>query len=390
MTYQHAGELLGFLLATPAAPDALAILLDLLERPHLPPAAYDPLVESLAYASSWVPARLELETLVALAECPHLDGKRERLLHRTIEPAIFAQPAALSVPILERLCRLYAGHPSLRYCLYYLAGRPDVPDGVRSMAAAATTGQFSLHAPVARQLGQGTARILVVQNIADKQGDEIIRVVPLLDALLCFNPLLEVVLITGRAYLYTHSRVTPVPIEEQARTGAVLRERFDGVIDFYEPVVPEVNYDRELERLLQAYVKAHAPFLYLASLKGWNHFVYQRVDVQSHPYAAALGLNLQRIANVYETTFRLIAELGLPLRLGEEPPVADAILAGLPCHQAGAAWSGLVSRNAQRRPVAPAPPAQPTLVILTVPVSVEKLTRCCHTSSSRLVTWLSG
>src|SRR4029079_1975996 len=97
----------------------------------------------------------------------------------------------------------------------YLAHCADVSDADRHWAQAAIAGQFALHELVKTELGTGPVYALIVQNIADGQGDEIIRVVPLLEALLSFNPQLEVVLITKQTYLYTHSRVTLVPIDDR-------------------------------------------------------------------------------------------------------------------------------------------------------------------------------
>jgi hypothetical protein len=350
--HRHASEVLSFLLATPAAPHTLNLLLRMLARPGRPSTEYSDLLDSLAYASSWAASRLDLDALIALAEAEHLAGQRERLLHEAIERAMFARPASVTVHLLEHLVRRYEGHPTLKYLLFYLAGRADVRATVRSTARLSSSGRFPLHELVHQRLGSGKPWVLIVQNIADAQGDEIIRVVPLLESLLCFNPLLELMLITNREYLYAHSRLTLVPIDDRASVQSVLRDRFDAVIDFYDSSVPEVNYDEELEQQVAACVQRHAPFLQVGSQKGWNTFLYQRVDVESCAHADALGLDRQRVENVYETTFRLIAELGLPLRLGEETPGADSVLAGLPCPEAGAAWSALLEGNTQRRPAA--------------------------------------
>src|SRR5262249_13537667 len=155
-----------------------------------------------------------------------------------------------------------------------------------------------------------------------------------------------------REYLYGHSRVQLVPIDDRRALRSVFRRSFDVVIDFYESLVPEVNYNREVEHRVTEYVRTRPPFVYIASRKGWNTFVYQRVDVQSRAYAIARDLDKQRVANVYETTFRLIAELGLPLRLGEESPGSDSALAGLPCTEAEAAWAKLVRQNTDHRRIA--------------------------------------
>jgi ADP-heptose:LPS heptosyltransferase len=351
-TNRLAADMLGYLPATPAAPRAVELLLRLLAEPDRPPALHEALLRALDDVAFWAIERLDLPALVSLAECEHLAGQRERLLHRAIERAISASPAEVTGPLFDRLTRLYSGSPSWKYCSYSILGRRDVPIEVRRRARAAAAGTFPLHEPVAGGLGRGRKRVLVAQNIKDRQGDEIIRTVPLLQSLLDSNPRLEVVLVTARQYLYAHPRITTVPIDDRAGFRSVLSERFDALVDFFEAHVPQVNYDLELEREIQAYRAAHAPFLFVSSLKGWNHFVYQRVDLESHPYAEALGLDRLRVENVYEPTFRLIAELGLPPRLGEEPPGAESVLAGLPCPEAEAAWRTLTEQNTERCPVA--------------------------------------
>src|SRR5205823_7158258 len=47
-----------------------------------------------------------------------------------------------------------------------------------------------------------------------------------------------------------------------------------------------------------------------------------------------------------------IAELGLPLRLGEASPRGEPVLAGLACPEANVAWSALTKRNTRQRPTA--------------------------------------
>jgi len=170
--------------------------------------------------------------------------------------------------------------------------------------------------------------------------------------LLDFNPQLCVVLITARAYLYAHPRLEAVSIRDEAGVAEVLAEPSDAVIDFFEPQVLEVNYDVALEKRIRQHVLESAPFLYVTSKKGFNRFTYERVDIGNRPYAATLGLDVQRVENIYETTFRLAAELGLPLRSGEQEPVSEPVLAGLPSRAAVAAWGGLNARNVAARPVA--------------------------------------
>lgn len=349
---RRAGDVLGFLLVTPAAPHAFPLVTGMLARSGRSRTDYEILLDALGFASAWAPPRLNPVALVTLAESHHLGDHRECLLHGPIERALFARPEFITVDLLERLVRLFAGHPSLKYLLFYLASHTDVSLPTRGRARTLIAEQFPLHKSIRRELGEGPARVLVVQNISDRQGDEIIRVVPLLDALLQFNPLLDVVLVTKRGYLYAHPRITPVAIADGVRTRSLLRQRFDAVIDFYEPQVPSLNYDRELEYHIKAHERTFRPFLSITAVKGWNEFLYQKVDVESRPCAGVLGLDRQRVDNIYEPTFRLIAELGLPLRLGEAAPDPSPVLAGLPCPDAAAAWSRLVARNTGRRPIA--------------------------------------
>jgi hypothetical protein len=186
-TYRLAGEVLTFLLSTRAAPSAVGALADALSQPDRPPAVYEVLLESLQYAASWAMEILHLADLVPLAECRHLSDYRPMLLENAIERCIFADPGAVTVHDLDRLAGLYADNPSFKYCLYCLSEHTGAAVGVRRAAKAALDDRFLLHEATRAHLGQGRRRLLVVQNIADAQGDEIIRVVPLIQAFLDFN-----------------------------------------------------------------------------------------------------------------------------------------------------------------------------------------------------------
>lgn len=348
----EAGVLLNCLLATPAAPRAIEALVGLLHDVTLPSATREVLLCSLAYAAFWAVRRLDLVALLTLAEQEHLAEHRDALLQTTVERVLFANLRGLTPELLERLGRLSAGRPSWRYCLAYVAGRSDLAPAMRRLVAEAVARQEAPRASVAARLGAGAPRVLMAQNIKDGQGDEIIRTVPLLESLLAVSPELRVVLITARPYLYAHPRIELVPIAERGRVRSALAGRFDAVVDFFEPDILQVNYDLDLERDVQAAIRRCTPWLLLTSAKGWGHFVYERLDLDGKPYAAALGLGRQRVANNYETTLRLLVELGLPVRSGEDPPLGVPVLAGLPCPDAEAAWAKLLAGNAERRPVA--------------------------------------
>lgn len=207
-----------------------------------------------------------------------------------------------------------------------------------------------LHETVRRRLAEGPARVLAIHNINDGQGDEMVRCVPLLQSLLDFNPLLKATILTRRLYLYDHPRVDPVSIRDRDAIGRLLAGRFDVVIDFFEPVVPGVNYDPQVESLVQGHVRRRKPFLFLSSVKGDNHFAYQTVAVDGHNLAAKLGLDRIRTGNIYEPTLRLLAELGLPPRIGEQKPRTQCLLTGNHLAEADCQWETLTGGGG--RPVA--------------------------------------
>ena len=347
-----AGEVLEFLLATPLALSVLKQVTTLASQPGLAAEAYEELCRVLQYAASWACPLLEVASVVTMAEAEHLRPYRDRLCERVIEPALHACGESADFALLERTCRLYGKNPGLPHLLYTVKQWRQFPAAVRDSAAGALRDRFPWHEEVARRLGEEGRRVLVIHNINDGQGDEIVRWVPLLQAFLDFNPKLEAVVIARRVYLGAHPRITMVPISDRSAVEEVFQQSFDGVIDFFEPTIVEVNHDVELESRIQEYVRTRKPFLFASSTKGFNHFVFERVEIDGRPSPTTAGLNVQRVENIYETTSRLIVELGLPPRCGEDPPVSEFLLAGLDWPEARLGWGKLVERNAAERPVA--------------------------------------
>jgi ADP-heptose:LPS heptosyltransferase len=343
---------MNFLLTTPVAARAVEATVTILSRPNQPSHVYEALVGALRHAVTWAKELLDLETLAGLSEFEHLSSHRDYLLQEIVEPCIYAAGETATPEALARITQLYGESDSFKYCLYNVKSRSDFRPDVRELASRLLQGRFSLHEEIARRLGSGSRRILVVQNLNDGQGDEIVRTVPLMQALLDFNPAIEIILMTRRVYLYATPRITVIPLKDRDRITALLDQRFDAVIDFFEPTMLEVNRDPDLEPLIQDYVRRHRPFLFVSSTNGYNHFVYEQVYVDSRPVARSLGLDRPRVKNTYETTLRLIAELGLPMRCGEDPPATDWVLAGLSWNEAEAAWRELVRQNTEGRPVA--------------------------------------
>src|SRR5262245_6508906 len=351
-TFRLAGEVMNFLLTTPVAAPAAEATFKLLGQPDLSPEVYRVLMATLRHAVTWARELFDLERLLVLAEFEHLGAHRDYLFQEIVEPCLYSAGDTVTLETFTRMAQLYGEASSLKYCLYNISARMDFRPAVRESASRLLRGRFPLHEVIARRLGSGRQRILMVQNINDGQGDEIVRTVPLSQALLDFNPALEIVLLTRRVYLYAHPRLTLIPFKDRDRIDDLLRQRFDAVIDFFEQTVLEVNHDPDLEEVIQNYVRQHGPFLFVSSTKGHNHFVYEQIHVESRPVAQSLGLDRHRVENIYETTFRLIAELGLPLRCGEDPPMTDWVLAGLPWSEAEGAWRELIRHNTEGRPIA--------------------------------------
>jgi len=351
-TFRLAAEVMNFLLTTPVAARALEATVTILSEPNRPSDVYEALIGTLRHAVTWAKELLDLETLSGLSEFEHLSSHRDYLLREIVEPCIYAAGESVTTEALARIAQLYGESDSFKYCLYNINSRSDFRPDVRELASRLLQGRFSLHEEIARRLGSGSQRILVVKNVNDGQGDEIVRTVPLIQALLDFNPALEIIFLTRRVYLYATPRITVIPFKDRDRITALLAQRLDAVIDFFEPTVPEANHDPELEPLIQDYVRQHRPFLCVSSINGCNQFVYEQIHVDSRPVAQSLGLDQQRVKNIYENTLRLIAELGLPMRCGEDPPATDWVLAGLPWNEAEAAWRELVRQNTEGRAVA--------------------------------------
>jgi hypothetical protein len=315
------------------------------------------------------------ETLMALmaAACvaPHRIGAEvaSGLFAALRAPGVCEEVWRMAVLVLQSLL---SGPAAADVCATLLAGLSEPGRDPRFYQTAAEALQFAASwchqfldpgnlrppielSPAARivqPLGEGRRRVLIVQNIRDAQGDEIIRVVALMQALLASNPRMDIVLITGRQYLYANSRVLTVP----PTAGSVIRQQlasgFDAVIDFYEGNVPSVNYDTDLEKEIQSYRRTGAPELFLAGDKGYNRFTFHTVEFDGRNYAQELGLDRQRVNNVYETTLRLITALGFPARTGRDAPEPEPVLAGIEWPLAAAEWRRLTGRNTEHRPVA--------------------------------------
>jgi hypothetical protein len=330
-TRRAAGEALALAVPGSSGEAAVAAALSLLRES--PPSARTAAMDALRAAVFWAIERMDAEALVAAAEAsPDL---RAALVKDAIEPVLLASEAA-APELLDRAAALYGDADASKYLAYFLTGKAHP--------------RFACHAAIAERLGHGRRRVLMAHNIDDGQGDEIVRTAALAQALVDFNPELEIVLVTRRLHLYAHPRIETVPIGDRARVRDSLRGAFDAVFDFFEPDIQEVDYDPELERAVEDLRARHRTFLDVRSRKGFNHFLFEGVSIDGRAVAGSLGLDRRRVANNYEPAMRLIAELGLPLRRGEAPPRTEPILAGVQWPEADRYWDRLTKGSS--RPVA--------------------------------------
>jgi hypothetical protein len=350
-TCRAAGQIFRRLITTAAGASACRSLIGVMSVKNLRPFIYNETIACLRYAAEWVPERLGLDAMIALLGADHLNNYRTVLAETIIERCLYNAGSALSLPTFDCFARQCAESPFFKNICFNLASRHDTSQAVRERASAHTSGRYALRHQIQQVLG-GRSSVLVVQNIHDGQGDEIVRGVPLMQALLDFNPELEITVITSRTYLYSHPRIECEPIRDRERVRKVLNARFDAIVDFFEPNIIGFNADPDVEPMVKSYIERRRPPLFLYSIKGYNHLVYQRFDLNSRDMAASLGLDRQRVENRYETTFRLIAEMGLPLRCGESRPVSEPVLAGCPSRETETIWERLTANNNKQRPVA--------------------------------------
>ena len=336
-TRRMASEVLKFAVTSPVGGNTVEAALRLLSATESRPDVHQVAVDTLRWTALWAMNLLDPFALLSSG------GIGDSFLKDVVEPCVYS---AETIPshLLHRLLELYGDSESAKYCAYYLQGK----DGLSTDLQA----RFPLHGQIARRLSRGRQRVLVMNNIKERQGDEIIRITPLVQALLDFNVELEIVLVTRRVYLYAHPRITTVPIGEKGRVVQLFREQFDGLVDFFEPIIGECNYDLDFEPLVDEFRRRCKPFLDLGSRKGYNYFLYERLEVDSRPLAGDLGLDRRRVDNNYEPTMRLIAELGLPLRRGQAPPRTQPVLAGIAWPEAEAYWKTLTAHHRENRPIA--------------------------------------
>ena len=256
---RRGGKLWEFLATSDAAPRAWALLSQILQDPRLGPETRARLVPLVGTFAQWREDLVDLDALLTLAACPELATHRAALLDHGVERAVFSGPEHFTLPRLRRLGELFGHLTRYRYVLYALAGRPGLPPAARTHVEAELGGRFTFQERAATILTRRPIRVLVVMNVGMGQGDEMVRLVPLLQALLDANPALTITLVTRRRYLYDHPRVTVVPIGDDVLVQAALREPFDGLLEFFQPEWAHFVHRLELHPAIEELRAARPP-----------------------------------------------------------------------------------------------------------------------------------
>jgi hypothetical protein len=307
-----------------------------------------------------VPQSISWEWLVNVLETKTMpDHHREEVLNKIIEPLVFKKGAALTAEVFDRLCLTYQSSLRLRYFLFYLTHRPGLPAALRERALSKlealkdTQELFPLHQSVRENLRIGKKKALIVHNTLEGFGDELIRMGTFIQALVDFNPELEVTVMTGRPSVYDHPRVQAVAIKGEV--GDVFQASYDVVVShlpddesrLYSGILyGEVNRLRGRGTHLLTVDTQH----FTRHDRQKHRFAIGDLRVDGIAWAEELGLNVMG-TSVYEPGYRLLAELGIGFRVGSEIPPEESIMAGLKDKALKDEWDDLVAGNFEGRPV---------------------------------------
>ncbi len=343
----EAFQLLSLLVRTDLTESVARVATDVLRTEGLHPRWARKSIGLLMRTTDLRPTAIDVSELISIASALELP-EMQTLVQQVVIPTLLSDPRNVNLGLLEQSARLVGSNYELRYLLAALKDDERAPDDVREYASAAISRAFPLAEPIRQRLSGNTARILCIQNIADGQGDEIVRVVPLLQALLDTYPDASAIVVTDRGYLYRHSRITTMSFDETDRIRASLTDRIDVLLEFVDDEQPQLNHDPLLPRVVSAVRSSRPPAIDIGQAKRWNEFVFNRVLIDGMDWASALAVDRPFDPNVYDPVMRLIAELGMPLRVGEQRLSGELVLAGQDSTDASQDWTQLTGASAGR------------------------------------------
>jgi len=265
----------------------------------------------VAHAVRWWPGAVPPEAVLETIESLPTPSERARWLAGALEPLLDRRPDAVTTALVDRLETLLDTTPRCRHTLHRIASRNEIPDAIRRRARTACAGRFPLRDRARRLLERPGFHVLVVQPLRIGQGDEILRLSPLLNGLLSIHPTLRATVLTPRAFLYDHPRVTPISLEDEAGARTALAAPWDGLVALEEPAVPETWLAPWIVEELRHLAAAPRDLLYVACTVE-NHTVCRRLALGGRDVPDRLGLDRLDVPDAYDTSRRLLAELGLP------------------------------------------------------------------------------
>ncbi len=176
------------------------------------------------------------------------------------------------------------------------------------------------HLPVVHSVlhDKENPKVLILHNIADGMGDELIRNGTVMPALLDLNPALEIFIYTQRPFLYSHPRVH-VSSYFDLKDLDKLPHQFDMIVDHYDKKQNYFNLGSRREEwdarpLVLAYLEyAKAPVFYRTDKED---DLFQSKDFAVNGKKIDMQVSTH---NVYDPIYQICAKLNLPFRVGTRP-----------------------------------------------------------------------
>jgi|CXWL01.1.fsa_nt_gi hypothetical protein len=258
------------------------------------------------------------------------EDEREFFLNNIILPVMFLDPKGLTYPILEEIKSVFEKDKSFQTFLILALQEDRISAEVKRKAGEIlfSTEQGKalkeLQEMVKEKFKNGN--VLVVNNINEGLGDELIRNHILIQSMLDFNDDLSVVIVTKRPFLYNHPRVTVVNQDNKEEVDVALGKSYDMVVNHFDE---ERNYSSLLESKVRfQYEKKDDQFLYVKTNKLGDNFLVDEIRYFGKDIKNLLFLDNHQVASVYYPSFKLVAGLGIPLSTGEKMNNHKSVIVG--------------------------------------------------------------
>ncbi len=200
--------------------------------------------------------------------------------------------------------------------------------------------KVDVHKKVEAILKIGKKKVLFVHNLDEGIGDEIIRNGSLVQALLEYNPELEIYIYTKRTEIYNHPRIqlTFPPLFDAEKSDMIIhRYDADGKI-----------LSQKAEQAFQDVLKRQPPAIYIHSPYAYGHKEYDVIHVRNDV------LDPINSGNQYAPAFDLLDRLGISYGAGNNRVVDGhymTTVSGSEAHYKRSLLATLTDKNIERRPV---------------------------------------